>query len=442
MIDVARVIERKQQSLTLSPTELHTLVKAISDNRATDTQVAAFTQAVCQNGMSLEETTALTQAMSQSGSKLHWQVDGPVVDKHSTGGVGDYISLVLAPTLAACGVYIPMISGRGLAHTGGTVDKLESIPGYNCFPSLDEFQHCVSQNGLAIIAQSAQIAPVDKRIYTIRDATSTVVCVPLIVSSILSKKLAEGLDALVIDIKCGNGAFAQNEDFMVELKTQMHAVASILGLNLSCVTTSMNEPISYNVGNNLEVKEVIDFLNGSKRHPKALSLLERLGAELLISCSKADDHQHARLQLHTVLDNGSAAEHFAKMVSHLGGPTDLLQRPQVYLPDAKIIRPVYANQQGQISAFNMKRIGEVCRSLSTNSTNRQIISSYRTGISQMLSVGTQVDQYTPICLLHAESEMQWQEHAQILHQQGVVISTDKSGDDVEPQSLFNVELSI
>ena len=206
-MNISNIIQQKQNAEVLSAQQISHLVTAVADDAITDRQIALFTRAVCEHGMHLDETVALTQAMSLSGHTLQWSLDGPVVDKHSTGGVGDYSSLILAPTLAACGVNVPMISGRGLDHTGGTIDKLESIPGYNCFAGLADFQRCVSQHGAAIIGQSEQIAPADKRIYAVRDATATVVSVPLIVSSILSKKLAEGIDTLVIDLKFGNGGF-------------------------------------------------------------------------------------------------------------------------------------------------------------------------------------------------------------------------------------------
>ncbi len=426
MAEFAAIIDIKSQGLVLSSSQIDGVVTACTDFSASDPQIAAFTKAVYLNGMNSDETAALTAAMSHSGKSLNWNVDGPVVDKHSTGGVGDLISLILAPTLAACGAFVPMISGRSLGHTGGTVDKLESIPGYNTSPSIQQFQDCVKHVGAAIAAQSSYLAPADKRMYAIRDASSTVSCVPLIVSSILSKKLAEGLDALIIDLKCGNGAIANNDEFILELKTAIIDVADKLDLNVQCLTTQMDEPISFNVGNSLEIMEVIEFMTSKKRHPRAVWLLENLASKLLISTGMASDQQQAVRMINTALDEGNVAEHFAKMVSYLGGPSDLVSHPTKYLKNAHVIHPVFSAHAGQLTGYNMKYIGEMCRRLSSSKASPTAIVSHRTGISGMLPLGSIVDSSVPLCHLHAESQSDWDSQASFLRDHCLSINTDES----------------
>ncbi|WP_343861849.1 thymidine phosphorylase [Aliiglaciecola litoralis] len=417
------IIDRKKQGLALSSKQIVLLIRAITDCSASDQQIATFTQAVCQHGMTSTETLALTVAMSQSGENLKWKLNGPVVDKHSTGGVGDFMSLVLAPTLAACGAYVPMITGRSLGHTGGTVDKLESIPGYNSSPSLSQFQQCVKEVGMAIVAQSSNIVPADKRMYAIRDATSTISSVPLIVSSILSKKVAEGLDALVIDLKWGNGAFARHYDVALELKSGIVEVAQAIDLKVECLLSDMSMPISCNVGNSLEIIEVIEFLSGQKRHPQALMLLENLASSLLIKSGLAVDKQQALGMIDTALSSGRAAEQFAKMIHYLGGPSDLVSRPNAYLKDAKVIKPVFAKRSGRISGYNMKHLGEMCRQLSISKNKPTTISRHRTGVSLLLPVGTQVDICVPLCHLHAESHEDWDTQARFLQQHCITVDS-------------------
>jgi thymidine phosphorylase len=427
MEDLAALIDLKKQGLVLSPSQIVRLVTAITDLSARDSQIANFVKAVYLNGMTSREILALTVAMSHSGKRLNWNLNGPVVDKHSTGGVGDFISLILAPTLAACGAFVPMISGRSLGHTGGTVDKLESIPGYNTSPSIPQFQQCVKEVGMAIIAQSSHIVPADKRMYAIRDATSTVSCVPLIVSSILSKKMAEGLDALIIDLKCGNGAFATNNDFVSELKTAITDVAAKLDLNVQCLISQMDEPISFNVGNSLEIKEVIAFLCGHKRHPQALLLLENLASPILITTGLAGNQQQALKMINAALEGGSATEHFAKMISYLGGPVDLISRPNAYLKNAQVIKPVFVKRPGYINGYNMKYLGEMCRRLSASNANPTAIISHRTGVSNILPVGSLVDASVPLCHLHAECQDDWDTQARFLRDYCISIDTTKSG---------------
>ncbi len=276
------IIRKKRDGRALSAAEITFFVDGLTAGRITEGQVAAFAMAVFFQGMSRAETVALTRAMTESGSRLRWHdLDGPVVDKHSTGGIGDKVSLILAPIMAACGAYVPMISGRGLGHTGGTLDKLESIPGYQTAPDLDRFRHAVRQAGCAIIGQTADLAPADRRLYAIRDVTATVESAPLIIASILSKKLAAGLDALVMDVKVGSGAFLPELDAAKELAASLVEVANDAGLPCAALLTDMSQCLGHSAGNALEVQEAIDVLTGRGREPRLREATLALAAELL-----------------------------------------------------------------------------------------------------------------------------------------------------------------
>ena len=275
------VIHAKRDAVELSRGDIRAFIDGVTDGSVTDAQLGAFTMAVCRRGMSMAEQFELTLAMRDSGAVMAWPgLDGPVLDKHSTGGVGDMVSLILAPLVAACGGYVPMISGRGLGHTGGTLDKLESIPGFRTDLELDRFRAVVAEAGLAIIGQTGRLAPADRRTYATRDITSTIESVPLIVSSILSKKLAEGLDGLVLDVKTGNGAFMRRTAAAVELAGNIAAVAASAGLRCAAVLTDMNQPLAWSAGNGLEVREVLEFFEG-RRHPRLEMVTLTLAAELL-----------------------------------------------------------------------------------------------------------------------------------------------------------------
>src|SRR3954453_2090573 len=311
------VIRRKRDGSALSAEEIEWLVAGITDGSISDAQVGALAMAIVINGMAAGERVALTGAMTRSGEVLQWDLDRPVLDKHSTGGVGDKVSLLLAPIVAACGGAVPMISGRGLGHTGGTLDKLESIPGYVAAPDLDRFRAAVNEAGCAIGGQTAALAPADRPLYAIRDPPGTVESLPLIVASILSKKLAAGLDALVMDVKAGSGAFMTDLDSARELARAIVDVASGNGLPASALITDMDRVLGRTAGNALEVRESIDHLTGAVHDPRLLEVTLELCRELLTLGRVDGDPERA-------LSSGAAAEHFAKMVAELGGPADLL----------------------------------------------------------------------------------------------------------------------
>ena len=309
------IIRRKRDHHPLSTEEINFFIQGITDGSIADCQIGALTMAIFLNGFDTDETTALTAAMRDSGEILSWaELDAPVVDKHSSGGVGDKISLMLAPMIAACGGYVPMISGRGLGHTGGTLDKFDSIPGYRTTPSNDLFVRTVKEVGCAIIGQTGNLAPADKKIYAIRDVCATVESVPLITASILSKKLAAGLDCLIMDLKCGNGAFMDSIENGRELAKSIVGVANAAGTKTKAVLTDMNQVLGRNVGNAVEVLEAVDFLKGEKTDSRLHRITMQLCGELLVLSDLAPNTQEAEKKLQKALDSGQALEIFAKMV--------------------------------------------------------------------------------------------------------------------------------
>ena len=337
----AELIRRKRDGLELSADEISQLVLGIADGSVTDAQVGALAMAIFWRGMSADERVALTGAMTRSGDVLDWSeagLSGPVLDKHSTGGVGDKVSLVLAPILAACGAFVPMISGRGLGHTGGTLDKLESIPGYDVTPSPDRLRSAVARVGCAIVGQTARLAPADRRLYAIRDATGTVESIPLIVGSILSKKLAAGLDALIMDVKAGSGAMMAELDRARELAQAIVEVAVGNGLPTVALLTDMNQVLGRTAGNAVEVRESIDHLTGAAREDRLVDVTLSLCAEALVLGGLAPDVPAARAAAARALDSGAAAERFESMVVELGGPGGLIEAPSRHLPGAAVVR--------------------------------------------------------------------------------------------------------
>ncbi|MGF1609419.1 MAG: thymidine phosphorylase, partial [Kiloniellales bacterium] len=296
------IIRRKRDGAALSEAEIAFMVEGLTSGALSEGQAAAFAMAVFFRGMERRECVALTKAMTRSGSMIDWSGLGrPVLDKHSTGGVGDKVSLMLAPLLAACGAAVPMISGRGLGHTGGTLDKLEAIPGYDTTPGLERLRTVVAEAGCAIIGQTAELAPADRRLYAIRDVTATVESVPLITASILSKKLAAGLDGLVMDVKVGNGAFMAEPAAARELAESLVAVAGAAGLPTVALITDMNQVLGRSAGNALEVREAIDYLTGASRDPRLHEVTLALAVEALLLGGLAGDAETAQELLRDAL---------------------------------------------------------------------------------------------------------------------------------------------
>jgi thymidine phosphorylase len=400
------IIRRKRDGEALSGEEIAFMIEGLTDGRISEGQVAAFAMAVFFRGMSLEERVALTLAMRDSGRVLAWPKDefpGPIVDKHSTGGVGDNVSLMLAPMLAAAGAYVPMISGRGLGHTGGTLDKLESIPGYRTDPDFDLFRATVRRAGCAIIGQTRDLAPADKRLYAIRDVTATVESIPLITASILSKKLAAGLDCLVLDVKTGSGAFMREEKEARELAHALTEVANGAGLRTTALLTDMDEPLASSAGNALEVLNAVDYLKG-RREPRLHAVVLALGAELLVRSGLVSTEDAARRTLTDTLDSGRAAERFAHMVSALGGPADFLERPDSHLPRAPVVFPVLAPQSGVVGAIDTRALGLAVITLGGGRRAPDDLIDHAVGLTHLVGHGARIEKGEPLAMVHAEDE--------------------------------------
>jgi thymidine phosphorylase len=395
------IIRKKRDGDALSAAEIEYLIEGLASERITEGQVAAFAMAVFFNGMNRAETVALTRAMAASGSRLRWDdLDGPVVDKHSSGGIGDKVSLILAPVMAACGAYVPMISGRGLGHTGGTLDKLDSIPGYAAAPDLARLRRVVREAGCAIIGQTAELAPADRRLYAIRDVTATVESIPLLTASILSKKLAAGLDALVMDVKVGSGAFLPSLAAARELATTLVEVAGGAGLRCSALLTDMNQCLGRTAGNALEVREALDLLTGRSAPPRLREVTLALAAELLGLVGESD----ADARVRRALESGAAAERFARMVRALGGPGDLLERAAHHLPAAPVQRAVHLPQSGVVGAIDARELGLAVVALGGGRQRAGDGIDHAVGLAEVKGIGEPVAPDAPFALVHARDE--------------------------------------
>ena len=397
------VIRRKRDGGVLGTDDIRRFVAGISDASLSEGQVAAFAMAVLLKGMNIDERIALTAAMRDSGQVLRWDLPGPVVDKHSTGGVGDLISLPLAPLLAACGCYVPMISGRGLGHTGGTLDKLESIPGYDCQPSAERFRQIVAEVGCAIIGQTADLAPADKRLYAIRDMTGTVESLDLITASILSKKLAAGLDVLVMDVKTGNGAFMAQPQDAVELAHSIAAVANGAGVRTTALVTDMNQPLARSAGNGLEVAEAVALLQGEVRSPRLWELTLVLAGQALMLAGLADSQAQARAQLLQVWRSGAALRRFGRMITALGGPADFTQSAERYLPAAPIRMPVWASHSGIVTAIDTRAVGMAVVELGGGRQRPDDRINHAVGFSALRFIGEPVAGDQPLGWVHGQT---------------------------------------
>lgn len=442
----AELIRKKRDGRALSEAEIRRLVAGITDQSVSDAQIAAFAMAVWFQGLSAAEQVALTLAMRDSGAVLRWAgLPGPVLDKHSTGGVGDLVSLVLGPMIAASGGFVPMISGRGLGHTGGTLDKLESIPGFTTALDCDRFQRIVRDVGVAIIGQTDSLAPADRRIYAVRDVTATVDSIPLIVSSILSKKLAEGLAALVMDIKVGSGAFMQTDADAMKLGREICQVAVGSGVQCNALITDMNRPVSWSAGNALEVREAIDFLTGQSRHPRLQHVVCEIAAELLVLGGLQATRTSARERLNTALADGTAAECFARMIVAQGGPAGLLDRPDAHLPQAPIVRPVLAATSGRVGRFDMQAIGMAVVALGGGRRRAGDVIDPAVGLSKLLDGNELSAGDTIIAVVHAADETSWQVAAnalqasikiqpdEVLNDTGAVVKGRITGEDIRAE---------
>jgi thymidine phosphorylase len=400
------IIRKKRDGKVLEPAEIAFMVKGLTEGSVSEGQVAALAMTIFFRGMDRSEAVALTLAMRDSGTVLDWAgFDLPILDKHSTGGIGDNVSLMLAPALSACGAYVPMISGRGLGHSGGTLDKLDSVPGYKTQPDMALFRKAVRDAGCAIIGQTADLAPADKRIYAIRDVTATVESVPLITGSILSKKLAAGLQGLVLDVTTGNGAFMSDIEQARTLAKSMVSVANGAGMRTTALITDMNEPRASAAGNAVEVQNAVDFLTGKHRDPRLHEIVVALSGEVLATGGLAADAPDGRRKIEAAFDSGKAAEVFGRMVVALGGPADFVERADRYLKAAPIVRPVVAQRSGKVAGIDTRAIGIAVIELGGGRRKADDTIDHTVGFTKLAGVGASVGgDDAPLGIVHARNE--------------------------------------
>ena len=407
------ILAKVRDRVPLQKEEILEFTMGLANGSVSDAQIAAFAMAVCLHGLSNRERVDLTLAMRDTGNVRTWDLPGPVIDKHSTGGIGDNVSLVLAPMLAACGAYVPMVSGRGLGHTGGTLDKLESIPGYRSQVSGEEFERVVSDVGCAIVGAGEGIAPADKRLYAIRDLTGTVESVDLITSSILSKKLAAGLETLVLDVKVGSGAFMQDMEGARELARSLVSVANVAGCRTSALLTDMNQALASSAGNALEVKSALTVLNNEPGEERLLEVTLALGSNLLVNAGIFSDEDTARESLEESLSSGKAAEIFGRMITVLGGPIDFVDKSDEYLPVAENILDFPSPSSGYLKSVNGRILGQAVIELGGGRKQADDKLDLSVGLDQFIRIGKNVEQGDPLLRIHASNDRNM-ERAKIL----------------------------
>ncbi|ALV26226.1 thymidine phosphorylase [Pannonibacter phragmitetus] len=399
------LIRKKRDGGQLTREEIAFFVKGLADGSVSEGQVSALAMAIFFRRLTIDERVSLTLAMRDSGTVLDWSdVDAPVLDKHSTGGVGDNVSLMLAPALAACGAAVPMISGRGLGHTGGTLDKFDSIPGYKTQPDNTLFRKVVKEVGCAVIGQTSDLAPADKRFYAIRDVTGTVESIDLITASILSKKLAAGLQGLVLDVKWGTGAFMQSFEEAKALAESLVRVANGAGLKTTALLTDMNESLASAAGNAVEMQNAVDFLKGTSIDSRLWDVTVAQGGELLATGGIAESAQEGCNLMRAAFESGRAAEKFAEMVTALGGPADFMEKSELYLAKAPVIAPVYAKEPGVVTGVDARAIGVAVVELGGGRRVAADVIDPSVGFTELAGIGHRVDADAPLAIVHAATE--------------------------------------
>jgi thymidine phosphorylase len=424
------IIQKKRDGGELTPAEIGIFVRGLADSSIPAEQVSALAMAIFLNSMTFDEAATLTQEMAASGITIDWsseRLSGPVVDKHSTGGVGDKVSFLLAPIAAACGCFVPMISGRGLGHTGGTLDKVESIPGYDATPDFDLFRKAVRSTGCAIIGQTADLAPADRRLYAIRDVTATIESIPLITASILSKKIAAGLEGLVMDIKVGSGAFMPSNEEAVKLAKSIIGTAATAGLKTHALITDMNEVLGRTAGNAIEIAESVAYLRNEHRESRLNEVVIALCTEMLTVAGIEEGRDAARKRIETSITSGNAAEVFSRMIAALGGPADFVENYSDYLPKAAIDRPVYADRKGILAGVDAHAVGSAIVELGGGRKRLGDELDLAVGISDIARIGEVVGTDRPLAVIHASSDDD-ADRAAALIRNACTISADKPTD--------------
>ena len=399
-MNAQHILAKLRHNTPLIPSELSWIAAALADQRLSDAQAGAFAMGVCRNGLSVEGRVALTQAMCASGNVLAWDLDKPVLDKHSTGGVGDCVSLILAPALAACGAYVPMISGRGLGHTGGTLDKLEAIPGVRVMLEEARLRAVVAQVGCAIVGATGDIAPADRRLYAVRDVTATVDSLDLITASILSKKLAAGLEGLVLDVKVGSGAFMKDAAAARELAQALVSTANAAGCPTRAIISDMSQPLVPSLGNALEVAEVMQVLRGEAQG-RLVELSAALGGVVLAGAGLAKDASDGAAKITRAIEAGDAAERFGAMIAALGGPVKFIDDWRRFLPEATVLRQVRAPAGGVVQAIDGTALGLAVVALGGGRAVETDVVDPAVGLSDVVRIGARIEAGQPLAVVHA-----------------------------------------
>lgn len=410
-MDARAIILKIRERRVLDSDEIKWFANGLANGAVSDAQAGAFAMAVCLNGLGETGRVALTEGMRDSGDVLAWDLPGPVMDKHSTGGIGDCVSLVLAPMLAACGVFVPMVSGRGLGHTGGTLDKLEAIPGLRTDLSETRFQAVTRDIGCAIVSATGNIAPADKRLYAVRDVTATVESIDLITASILSKKLAAGLEGLVLDVKCGSGAFMKSRDEARALAEALTQAGNGAGTPTAALLTDMSQPLAPAIGNAVEVAVCMEVLSGNREAaPRLHDLTVALGARVLVLGGEPE--MDAVRQAETALSSGRAMERFAAMIRAMGGPPDMEKDWHTHLPKAPVVGEIPSPATGVITAIDGEAIGLAVVALGGGRQVEGDKVDPRVGLTEMLGIGARVNRGDPLAVIHAATEAAAQRAAQ------------------------------
>ncbi len=407
-MDAQRILSVLRQGQELSSADIKWFANGLADGRVDDAQAGAFAMGICRAPMSDQQRIDLTLAMRDSGEVLHWDLPGPVVDKHSTGGVGDCVSLMLGPALAALGAYVPMLSGRGLGHSGGTLDKLEAIPGLRTEMDTESFVRTVAETGCIIAAASDHIAPADRRLYAIRDVTGTIDSIDLITASILSKKLAGGVGPLVLDVKVGSGAFMKTMAEAEALANALVTTANGAAGPTSALITDMSQPCVPSIGNALEIMEVMELLTDPDETEVLSMLVAELGGEVLRLAGMADQRDEGAVQIREVIRSGAAAERFGRMVAAMGGPADFVERWRDRLPSAPVVREVIAVETGFITAMDGQNLGMAVVNLGGGRLRAGDKVNPSVGLSDVALIGDPVQKGDPLAIVHASSEAEAQ----------------------------------
>ena len=402
-MNIQEIIAKKREKIELSKEEIDYFVKGYTLGEITDYQAAALVMAIFLNGMNEREITYLTLAMAYSGDVLDLSSLGEVIDKHSTGGVGDKITLILMPVIASLGLPVAKMSGRGLGFTGGTIDKLESIPGYNTSISVEEFKENVKKIGLSLMGQTLNLAPADKKLYALRDSIACTESIPLIASSIMSKKIAAGANKIVIDVTCGSGAFMKNKEDALKLANIMTQIGALAGKETVCIITPMDEPLGYAVGNTLEVIEAVDILKNKYMPEDVKHIVEDLGANMLKLAGKVQDLEEGKRQVLENIRNGKAYEKFLELVKSQGGDISYIENTDKF-EKAKYIVPIKADKDGVISRIDAYTVGKMSCYLGAGREKKEDSINNKVGFVFNKKVGDKVNANDIIGYIHADDE--------------------------------------